>query len=271
MKVLIIIAVLLGCTSSHSADIGKEINTLFETIGVKKFKDSIQKIHLYKSIEEIGELDYELKEYYKNLKLWYYFDEIGFVSGLKGKLRRALTKKEIISLQSIFSKPFILKVLTASVLKRDLFDFHTNALITDFKFSKLVKSRYDLIKNIYILHGMEIQNESLKEKLKYYVESGLTSVAFINKNNGEKLFVEPYILKNRYENTEDFIINYLAMELSTFRHYELREYIRKMKGKTVQKFLQIYANYHYLYITKYLSKVQQDKINALKILGTKEN
>jgi hypothetical protein len=244
-----------------------KVQELLDTIGITKFTNSIKRIKKYKSIEEIDELDYELKPYYSNLKLWFYFDEEGFSRGLKSKLKKNFTYSELNQIIKTFKKPFNLKVLNALALRRDVFKFNHQSVLTDESPTILPKSRYSLIKNIYTLNGMSIQNDIMMKRQLDFIESGRTNVAVINKKDGTKHFVNPSQLKKRYEKKEEYFITSLASELGEFRHYELREYLRVMKKSiTNQKFLQIYINYYYLYLTEYMYKVHQDKLNAIKVL-----
>lgn len=245
----------------------EKVQELLDTIGITKFTQSIKRIKKYKSVEEIDELDYELKPYYSNLKLWFYFDDEGFSRGIKSKLKKNFTDTELNQIIKTFKKPFYLKVLNALALRRDVFKFNHQSVLTDQSAAILPTSRYNLIKNIYTLNGMSIQNDIMMKRQLDFIESGRTNVAIINKKDGNKHFVNPSKLKKRYDRKEEYFITTLASELVEFRHYELREYLRVMKKSiTNQKFLQLYINYYYLYLTEYMYKVHQDKLNAIKVL-----
>jgi hypothetical protein len=250
---------------AHASNL--RVNELLNTIGVTKFNESIKRIKKYNSVEEIDELDYELKWYYSNLRLWYYFDGESFARGLRGKLEKNFSNNEIREINKVFQKPFNIKVLNALALRRDVFRFNHQSVLTDEKTIPLLKSRYSLMKNIYKLHGMSIQKELIEKRQSDFVLSGRTIVTIFSKKDGSKHFVNPSELKKRMEKAEEYFITSLGTDLSSFRHYELREYIRVMKKSvTVQKFLQLYVNYFYLYLTEYMSKIEQDKVNAIKIL-----
>lgn len=272
MKIYIIILSLLVIgnileNKSFAMSSSVEVEKLLRTIGIEKFVNSLKKIKKYNSIEEIDELDYELKWYYENLRLWYYFDEEGFRDGLAYKIKNNFNSKELSLILTTFKSPFNLKVINSLVLKRDIFKFHHDSIITDYDPVKLPESRMKVLKNIYLLTGMVIQKEKMELRQEDFVKSGRTILSIIDKKEGTRVFINPSKLKKRFENSEEYFLTYLGSELSSYRHYELREFMRKMKKSvTLQKFIQIYVNYHFLYLTKYMFKVEQDKLDAVKVL-----
>jgi hypothetical protein len=202
--------------------------------------------------------------------LWYYFDQVSFKRGLAQKLKLVFKESEINHIRRSFKKPFLLKVLNSTILYRNIFSFNESSISEEYKSRPLVKSRYTLIKNIYKLNGMKLQTEEFTKRLTSIVESGSVVVRVLKSNRAEDVFVNAEELKRRTSKPERFMIEYLATDLKSFRHYELREYIRNFKNQSVvKKFLNLYANYHFVYMTRYIQKVESDKLNQLKTINTK--
>lgn len=236
-------------------------------IGVENFCTSVSKLKKVKSIADVSSLDYELRHFFKHIKPWYFFDQEDFKNSLIGKLKESFTVSEISILTESFKRPFMLKVLNNSILYRDIFSFNQNAIDETYEITDLVKSRYALIQNIYLLHGMEIQKDYLLGLLQKTIDQGQLLVKVVKGDKIETLYVDPVQLKIRLKDPRGFIIKDFAKDLAGFRHYELREYIRILKGdKLAQKFVQIYANFHFLYLSKYINKVETDKLNQLKTI-----
>lgn len=269
MKILVLTLLLIQTTAFGKINPRKDkaIESLLDTISVNDFVSHIEQIKQHKSVDEIKEIDYKLKKFFKNIKLWYYFDVSNFKYGLKKKIDLAMTAKEIKEVKGIFKNPFLLKVLNASILHRDLFDYNQDSVDESYNVPKLAKSRYTLVANIYNLYGMDIQKDQLKARLKEIVKQGKVMLKVLGKKDMNRVFVDPVRLEKRMKSPKEFIVKYLAADLKKFRHYELREFLRQFKhSKSGQQFLQLYANYHYLYMTKYITKVEADKINQLKAL-----
>lgn len=245
----------------------KNDEKLISVIGVEKFLDNIGKLKKVKSIADVSSLDYELRYFFKHIKPWYYFDHDEFRKQFLDKLKESFNSSEFKILIETFSKPFMVKVLNNSVLYRDIFSFNQNSVDESYKVAELVKSRYTLIQNIYIMHGMEIQKEYMLERLKETLKAGKPLVNVLRGDKVERVFVDPVELEKRIKDPRDFIIRDFATDLKNFRHYELREYLRILKGdKLSQKFVQLYANFHFLYMSKYINKVETDKLNQLKAI-----
>lgn len=268
-RVLILFCLLLASPVSAKKTNPKKqaIEKLLTTIQVNDFVSNVQKIKKYNSVSDIKELDYKLKQFFRNIKLWYFFDEQNFKKGLVEKFEKGLSLAEIREVNSIFKKPFFLKVLNASVLHRDLFAYNENSVDENYELPEVAESRYTLMVNMYNLYGMDIQKEELVNRLKPIVGSGKVMVKVLSKKRKNTVFIDPVRLEKRMKDPKDFIVKYLASDLKDFRHYEIREYFRKFKhSQSAQKFLQLYANYHFLYLTKYINKIEQDKLNELKAL-----
>jgi len=234
---------------------------------VNDFVSHVYQIKKHESVDEIKEIDYKLKKFFKNIKLWYYFDEVNFKKGLVKKIDKSMKLSEIKEVIKIFKKPFFLKVVNASILHRDLFDYNKNSVDESYESKDLAKSRYTLISNLYALYGMDIQRDELKGRLEAIVKSGKVMLKVLGKSKSNQVFVDPIRLEKRLKNPKEFVVKYLAEDMKSFRHYELREFLRNLKrSKIGQQFLQLYANYHFLYITKYITKIEADKMNQLKAL-----
>ncbi len=259
MKTIFFILMLTSTSLIAGEKTDPNLNSLLGYIGVTDFIASVKKIKSYKSVEEIEELDYQLKKYYSNVHLWQRFDEVQYENGLRSKLKKAFKPQEMIQLDNIFMKPFLGKVIKAMVINRNYFLFSQNLLDSKFNVPELVQSRYMLMKNLYLLHGMDIQNEKVKEILQSYAETKIKYVTLVHKINGEKIFTNPIELKKRVETSQDFLIRYLGKDLTSFRHYEFREYLRVMKGATIQRFIQLYSNYHFLYHMKFMDSYKFPK------------
>ncbi len=269
MKLIILLIVFFQFSICSFASDKKDklIYQVLERIGVLEFSNNIKKIKKYNSIAEIDELDYQLKWYYENLKSWYFFDEVDYEKGLIKKLDKNFKFSELEDIHKMLLNPFVVKMLSTLVTKRDIFRFHHRSILTDSGVATSAAKRYAIIKNLYLLHGMSIQKEVMEKRQNEYVSSGRTIVGIVNRKNGEKLFINPLKLKKRLAESEKYFINYLGEELIGYRHFELKEYLRKMKKSIVgQKFIQLYTNYHFLYMTKYLEKIEQDKLDALKVV-----
>ena len=140
-------------------------------------------------------------------------------------------------------------------LKRDLYLFHLQQLMPNYKNPIVPKSRFTLVKNLYLLHGMGIQVERSKQILKSYTDLEQESTLIIDDlANATEFSIYPNRLIERSKNIQNFTINYLAKDLAVFRHYELREYIRVTNKKFIQKFLQLYTNYYFLFISNNIQK-----------------
>jgi hypothetical protein len=245
------------------------IESLLTRIELNTFIKQIKQIKKFKSVDEIDSLDYELRYFFKNIKQWYFFDQKSFKSGFARKLKVAFSEREISRIHSAFKKPFLIKVLNSTILYRNIFSFNERSISEKFKATPLVKSRYVLIKNIYNLNGMSLQKEEMVKRLSRIINTGKVVVRVLKLDKAEDVFVDPIELGRRVKNAERFMIEYLATDLKSFRHYELREYIRIFKNQTlIQKFLHLYANYHFSYLSRYIEKVETDKLNQLKTINT---
>lgn len=249
----------------HSIGSEQEYDKFLTAIEVGNFCESVSKLKKVKSIADVSSLDYELRHFFEHIKPWYYFDQEDFRKGLQDKLKQSFTTAEVKVLREVFKKPFMLKVINNAILYRDVFGFNQSSIDETYETVELSKSRYSLIQNIYILHGMEIQKDYLADRLKQTIEKGQLLVKVVKGEKVESVYADPVQLKLRLKDPRDFIIKDFAKDMASFRHYELREYIRILKGdKLAQKFVQLYANYHFLYLSKYINKVETDKLNQLK-------
>ena len=115
-----------------------------------------------------------------------------------------------------------------------------------------------------------IQRESLHKRIDQYLALGQSVVPSFTETGERKIFLDLHDLQKRKMTSKSFIKTYLGHELKSFRHYELREYIRVLKTKTIQQFIQFYTNYHFLYLTKYMTKVEEDKLRIYRALDIKE-
>ncbi len=253
MKKMSLFCLIWFVANIASASPDAQVDRIYDLVGVKKFIFSLKRIKEFKSVEEIDELDYELKKYYKQVYLWRKFDEVQFEKELRSKIIQNFTAQELSELEALFTKPFPAKVVRAIVIGRDVFGYSQELIDSKYITVSLPESRKLLMNNFYLLHGMEIQKEKAIEVLQSYAESKVSYITLYNKVTHEKFFTNPVILGERSKNTKDFVLNYLAKDLSSFRHYELREYMRVMKSsKTAQRFLQLYANYHFLYLINFI-------------------
>ena len=266
MKRLFTVLFILFSTLSFSGEKDSSAKNLLRIIGFEKFCDNVAKVRKYKSTEEIKSLDYKLRYFFKYIKPWSFFDERKFSLELKTKLISSFTKSELQILAEKLNTPFRVKVLNASILYRDLFSFYENLYDESFKISNLVSSRNILLRNVYIMHGMDIQKSYLQAKLKRYEQSNKRQTSVIKNGKPSSYFIETKMLKSYLEKTDLILLSELAKELKDFRHYELREYLRLLKGDSLtQRFIQLFANFHFLYISKYIHKVSTDKALLLSL------
>lgn len=247
----------------------EKVEVFLQQIDLKKFSDDIKKIKEFKKIEEIDELNYNLKPFFKNLRYWYYFDEENFYSEFRHKLNLNFKEKELEELIQFTKNPFVVKMLNKLILRRDLFEFSNNIIDYDYKYPEFAESRYDIMNALYDFIGGDIQSEYTEKKLHQIIGDGKTTLTVLSKSRGEKIFINPNELKNRYNNTKKFIVDAIAFEMRDVRHYEVREFIRLLKkNKKNQLFVQLYANFHFLYMMKYIDKIELDKMNLLKTIST---
>lgn len=245
----------------------KAVANIITSLEVKEFIDHVNQIKKYKSVDQVKQKNYKMKKFFSNKKLWHYFDTDNFEKGLERRLKKNFSLDELQRLNKYIKQPFVSKVLSSSILHRDLFTFNKNSLSELYTPEKIQKSRYILIENLFNLHGMEIQQENLEKKLKRLVRSGKVNIKVLTKNKKNEIFVDPKKLENRLKNSKDFIVKHFASELTQFRHYEIRDYFRRCrKSRLMQRFVQLYANYHFIYMMKYIDKVEQDKLDELKAL-----
>lgn len=242
---------------------------LYERIGVSKFVENLNELKSYKSYEHIDKTQYHLQGFYRNLKSWYYFDVNNYQIGLNDKLNRAFSTKELSSLINTFQNPFMVKLTSSLTLKRDIFTFHQNLLDESYKPITLVESRQKVLKSLFNLVGFGIQKDDVLKRLTYLAESKTLIIKMLKNEQATQVFINPSMIDSRLKNIEKFIIVSMARDLQAYRHYELREYIRLIKSPLTQKFLQVFVNYHYLYISKYIQKVEFDKINQLELIDLK--
>ena len=97
MKTLTLILSLLFSMSalSYGEVENKHIEDLLDTLEVNKFVAGVTKLKKYKSLERIDEVDYELRRYFRHIKLWYYFDEENYKDQLKEKIADNFTIYQI--------------------------------------------------------------------------------------------------------------------------------------------------------------------------------
>jgi hypothetical protein len=271
LQILLILLFNLICTSAFSkSKKSQKLDDLYETIELTNFLINIKKIKSYKTLSHIDKLDYELKRYYKNLKSWSFFDVDDFKKGLDSKLSRSFSLKDLDLLAKKFKNPFLVKFLNSMTLNRDLFHFHQEVLNEKYKISSLPKSRVTLLKSLYNIHGLEIHNDNLLQRLGALHKSKTLLIRVLANNEKSDVFLDPAMIETRLKNTKEFILDSMARDIASYRHYEIREYVRVMQDKSIQKFLQLYTNYHFLYVTKYVRTIETDKINQLQLLEIKE-
>jgi hypothetical protein len=259
------------CSSSFSkSKKSKKLDELYDLIELSHFLANIKKIKSYKSISHIDKLDYKLKRYYKNIKSWYFFDVADFKKGLDSKLSRSFSSEDLDKINRKFQSPFLVKFLNSMTISRDLFHFHKEVLNEKFKMITYPASRRTVLESLYNLHGLKIQNDNLISRLEVLHKSKTLLVRMLANNEKADIFLDPTMIESRLKNAKDFILDSLGRELVGYRHYEVREYIRVMQDTTIQQFLQIYTNYHYLYVNKYVRSIETDKINQLQLLEIKE-
>ena len=243
------------------------LNKLLTFIGVQSFSQNVAKLKIIKSIDKVESIDYELKHFFSHIKPWYYFDNEDFVKSLREKLKSTFNEVELKYLVEKFKDPFLIKVLNHSILYRDVFSLNQDIYREEYKLPQLPKSRYTLVQNVYVLHGMEIQKEYLSNKIQNTIKSGKTLMKILKDGKEQEFFVDSTMIEKRRGNLRDFLIKDLSKDLKAFRHYELREYLRVLKGdKLAQKFVLLYANFHFIYLSKYINKVETDKLNQLKAI-----
>lgn len=270
MKALFLILV-LSSSYTFGKDLSpfdKDLEEMLYTTGVFQFKEDIKKIKKHDSIEQITELDYDLKWYFKHISYWYFFDADNYYSEFRHKIKMNFSRKEIQEINDVFSNPFLAKLLKAAVTKRDVFTFHNNVLNAAAKYPELVKSRYAVINNVFIMFGANMQIEQIRGRLEEVVGSGKTLMTVLTTSSKDKIFIDPKALKGRLDGAEDYMVMAFANDLKEFRHFELREFLRRMKkSKVSQKYIQLLMNYHYFYLVKYIVKIEQDKSAQYKALS----
>lgn len=243
------------------------VEELLESLEVNEYIRIIKTLKSKKRLDQVNHEDYKMKKFFSNKKLWYYFDTDNFKRGLERRLLKTFSVSELKQLNKFIKQPFINKILNASILHRDLFTFNKNSLSETYTNPKLQKSRSPLIENLYRLHGMEIQRDDLIKKLKRLTQTGQLTMKILGKSSKSSSLLDTKVLKSRMNDAQGFIVGHFASELTSFRHYEIRDYFRRCrKSRAVQQFVQIYANYHYIYLMQYINKVEQDKIDELKAL-----
>lgn len=266
MKYILIFSFISFSSLSFGKGINTSVDNLLRVIGFEKFCDNLSKVKDYKTTEDIKSFDYELRYFFKHIKPWSFFDENNFSEQFKQKLISSFSRSELDQLAVILKNPFRLKILNASILYRDLFAFYEDLYDENLKTPVLASSRKVLLQNIYLVHGMDIQKDFVQNKLKLHTQSKKLQVSVIKDGKPTSHFVDTKRLKLYLEKPELFIISELANDLKGFRHYELREYLRLIKGdKLTQRFTQLFVNFHFLYISKYIYKVSTDKIIHLNM------
>jgi hypothetical protein len=269
MKFLVILFIGFFSFNAHVQTTGgdaKKVNQLLEQIESNKFLKDLDKIKSFKSLAHISELDYGLKKYYKNIKSWYYFDSKNYKKVLFSKIKNNFSNEELDILLSKLNNPFYVKFLKAMSTDRDIFMFHKDLLTEDFKLLPIPESRSKVLESIFNIHGMEIQENNAKERLEYLSKSKKIIVKMLSNSSSNEVYIDPIMIDERHQNLRQFMMVSLANDLKAFRHYEVREYLRISKSPIVQKFIQLYVNYHFLYITKYIRNVENSKIDQLKSL-----
>ena len=267
LKILILIFLIpFSAFTQIDKKLDKEVDKALETLEVQKFVTSVQKIKSYKDPSEINEMEYEMKMFFDKIKFWYYFDPLDYKASLKRNLRISFNIEEMKSIRASIKNPFVVKVIKSLSLYRDVFGEYHNLILTKVTPKPIVDSRFVLINNLFNVLGMSVQQELADKRISQLVNSGLVSVPMLGAKD-DVAIIDTTGLEQRQKKLNRYLVMVLANHLKSYRHYEIREFLRLMgEDPLLKKFTQLLVNFHFLYLYNYMNKVEQDKLRQLKAL-----
>ncbi len=239
-----------------------------------------EKIYLYSGLESslvdiisfkksyFATQTFEQRQQYlvNNKYLWKEFDPDFIKKQFYLKLRQGFTDKEMSQLESILKNPFVGKFYDSLSFRS-----RPQLVIKGFLSEKLIfqdiqASRELVVKNIYNLLALELHVDRLKAIIEeslirrtekdYYFEHLNSEISIFGKDEFDV----------RMSKLVMFYINSLAKNLSQYRHYELREFVRlHKKFPLLQRFSSFYVNLinNYLlelYTRNYSSLITDKKV-----------
>lgn len=267
LKIILLLCIIpLSGHAQIDKKLDKEVEGALETLEVLKFIKSIEKIKSYKDPSEINEMEYEMKMFFNKIKFWFYFDPADYKASLKRNLRISFNRGEMKNIRQAIKNPFVVKVTKSLTLYRDVFGEYHNLILTKKVPEPVMDTRFVLIKNLFNTLGMSVQEELADKRISQLVNSGLVSVPMLGAPD-DVAIINTTGLEARQKKLNRYLVLVLANHLKSYRHYEIREFIRLLStDNLLRKFTQLLVNFHYLYLYNYMSKVEQDKLRQLKAL-----
>ena len=243
-----------------------QVKSVIELLEVDKFVASIEKIRSYKDPSQIDEVNYEMKLFFKNINYWFYFDQNDYLGSLKRNIRLAFTVQELKQINLLLKNPFYVKILKALTVYRDVFGDYHQLVQYDKNPSAIRESRQMILTSLF--NGLDMNSQELlaRKRLQKIIDAGAGNITMLGKTDN-LMFVDGNKLKKRGEDLRSYLVKVLGEHLKTFRHYELREFLRVIKReKQFKKLSQMVINFHYLYLFNYIEKVEADKFGRKKAL-----
>ncbi|MBT4790798.1 MAG: hypothetical protein HON90_04445 [Halobacteriovoraceae bacterium] len=245
----------------------KKILKLIDYIGLRQFIFMITKLQGHQVPQGYFEVENEIKVYFERYTFWKSFNIEQFETEFKKRLKDNFTELEIDNLNKKFYRPFYAKMIKKTVLNRDIFGQYYAVLDDSYITNVASDIRKKQINNIYNIHGLDFQKSNLESRLQYFIkkEATMTLESKIV-NSGTRMRFSTQSLSDNLSNVKEFVLNSLTHDLEDVRLFELNEYLRTMKGEGIHKFLQFYTNFHYLYITKQIRMLEEDKKNGHTVI-----
>lgn len=239
---------------TFSEELQSPVDLLLDEVEFSNFVSGISKVKKYKSVEDIGTVEYRLKKYYKYTSFWKQFDEWDYSEKLKDKLTSTFTNKEILEILKKVSSPFLSKMIKSLSTERNYFEIYASALSPHFRQGRISKNNKKILQSLYGVLGLKIQADILSETISEIIKSKVLKVPLVSSDlKGKKyILVETRHLQKIVTEMGPFTLGFLAEDLSFYSKNEIREFLRQTNSPLIHKFLQFYVNYHFIYFTNYI-------------------
>ncbi len=251
---------LLFISLAATADVNKKVDSILMTLEFDSFVQGVEKVKQLKSIEKLDEIEYELKRFQSHLGIWSFFDEERYLTELKYTLKKGFKEEDLASIEDLLTNPFIVKTIKKLSVNRDVFTFIHNVRESDVRIYNVDKDRLKMLEDLYGLIGLQIQHEYIQNVLKNYVESGNDSIREFSMVTKKNILISPVLMERRLKRSKEFLLEYIAVDLSGIQAYELKELKRRLEQKPVHsRFFNFIMNFHFTYMKAFYEKLGKNK------------
>ncbi|MCO4753729.1 MAG: hypothetical protein KC478_04570 [Bacteriovoracaceae bacterium] len=261
MRKLLITITALVCFSSFGADETQKYvwaNKVLSNVGILNFVSFVETVknsqaprptNPYAPITALGHKD---KSFYIS------FPANEYLGGLLKQMANLFTVKELQKIAKFYENPFYSKMITHLNTDASLVGVHKKLDLE--KTARITKEKAMLLQKLIGIHNMNPlildQKKQVKIELNRHVEL-LKILEMAKTTNTAKE-------KQKYETILDqfefLILSYLGTQFEDYKTSELREIIRVMDQKLIQKAAQLFVSYHYYFMEKSLREFNQSYV-----------